>query len=203
MTRKQILIAMLGSTVLGGTVLWVIQIRRPLSSHTDAALEQMIQGNAKALMSYVGERESREEGLTREKLQTVLDRLLVSQIAHKAVVPTEHEDDTGDFHALSMRDVITYDGRTVSLGFELYKAEDGLRTNVLGTVLRSAWELRYRPTEGYDHPSGMFLAGARGIETDRAFLESLGIRGVTSKKLDAFTTWPELIARNRDMATHM
>ena len=193
--RAAIAVISVASVLLVGR--WIVEVRKPLSSRVEVASEAMLRGDGKALFAYASQREVEQEGLTPAKLQAVLDRLLVPQIARK-VGTSDHEDDTGDFHALSVQKVLTKDGRTVPVFFELWSGQHGLETNVLGTVLGQAWDLRLQPAGGYAKPSDYFEAGVRGIREDTAFLTSVGLHGVASRDPSKpFTTWERLEARDR------
>lgn len=200
--RKPLFLTIAGLAALSLLVAFIVNARRPLSHRSMQALDVLIKGDAGSLIGFASEKEIKEEGLTRDKLQAVLDRLVRPYIDHlDPSTDFDGSDSTGNFNAVSERQVVTKDGRVVPLGAQVWMGDGKPFINVLHTALHASWTLRAFPKGGYKSSSAFFQASVKGLREDRAFLESLGLRGyMPSNATEPFRTWDETLERGEKLA---
>jgi len=131
-------------------------------------------------MSYASDRERTEGKLTKEKLQKVMDKLVVPYLATgdtSAAVQTM--DDTGDIHGMAIASVLGRNGRPADVGWDVYLLQEGPKCPVLRQVLTNSWLVRFAHRDGKDLPRGeVFRASLAGLKEDEAFLRSLDLPGI-------------------------
>lgn len=172
----------------------VVNARTPLSKKAEAGVDALFDADARTLYGYASEREKTEGGLTRERLQRVLDKLVKPYLRRAERPSFDHMEDTGGFHASANMVTLREDGARIPVSFELWETDEGVRSGVLRQVLLTSWLVRFGRFQGGRYN---LKEGPRdiweGCETDRAFLESIGLRGyVHVDPAKPFRTWEQI-----------
>ena len=193
--NKSGVIATGGLVVVVGVVGWLIwNARKPLSKRSEDAVSAMLSGNAAALMKYATDREIKEDGLTRDRLQQVLDQLVLPNVDKSKEPEYASNDSSRGINGVAEVTIFRKDGTPTPVPFEIWKTDDGPKTGVLGLVLLDADILRYGHPEGAGYPRNeQTRVMLEGLKHDRPFLTGLGLTGLTpTDPLRKTRNWDEL-----------
>jgi hypothetical protein len=176
-------------------IYYLRSVRRPLSDRATDLVQAMVRGDAGALMACATTREIETGKLTQDKLQKVLDHLLLPYEHSKQLSASpDTQDDSGDVHGMSIAAISTVNGVGSHVGWDVYETPEGPKSPILEQVLTNAWLLRFAQKDGKDMPRGeLFRATLAGIAADRSFLVSNGLEGITPIEPEKhFNSWDEV-----------
>lgn len=197
-TAKGILGALAVVVVIGAAAMFLIRSREPISVKANNAVQNVIEGNAGGLMAYITKAEAQETGLSREALQQILKKMIVPYIDTARPIAWEVGESTGGINGTAQAWVYTKDGKLKPVFLEIDKTDEGPKAAVLHDVLEDAWTLRDSRSEGRHYQQiETIRAMIRGLDRDRPFLESLGLKGIKGvepwKRVRTWTEWRAML----------